>query len=140
MTMGSHVLAWILTNGDIPDGLYVCHNCPGGDNPLCCNPAHLFLGTQKDNMQDAAKKDRTTHGSKNPMAKLTEDLVKELLIFAETHTQEETAIHFNVSRPNVSMILGGKSWQRVSRRNGSAFQNPPATQLTLFEEPANAPR
>ena len=51
-------LSFILANGDVPLHLDVCHNCPGGDNPLCVNPAHLFLGTRKRNLQDCVEKDR----------------------------------------------------------------------------------
>lgn len=46
----------------IPKGLNVCHKC---DNPSCTNPNHFFLGTQKDNLQDAAKKKRTATGIKS---------------------------------------------------------------------------
>jgi hypothetical protein len=53
--MGAHRLAWEIKNGEIPDGLFVLHKC---DNPACCNTDHLFLGSQKDNMQDALKKGR----------------------------------------------------------------------------------
>lgn len=56
-------ISYAIAFGGIPDGMYVCHNCPGGDNPLCVNPAHLFLGTQDDNMKDAARKKRVQHGS-----------------------------------------------------------------------------
>jgi hypothetical protein len=48
-------IAWVLVYGDIPYGMFVCHKC---DNPLCCNPNHLFLGTHDDNMKDATIKGR----------------------------------------------------------------------------------
>lgn len=51
----AHRMAWEVTNGKIPDGLFVCHHC---DNPPCCNPAHLFVGTNSDNMKDASSKGR----------------------------------------------------------------------------------
>lgn len=54
-TKRAHRVAWELTNGDIPDGMKVLHKC---DNPPCCNPNHLFLGTDQDNSDDKMKKGR----------------------------------------------------------------------------------
>lgn len=53
---GAHRMAWLLTFGAIPDGLQVCHAC---DNPPCCNPKHLMLGTTAANHIDARLKGRS---------------------------------------------------------------------------------
>jgi hypothetical protein len=69
----AHRVAFALANGAIPDGLYVLHRC---DNPPCCNPAHLFLGTYKDNIDDMDAKGRRVNnpplGSNHGCAKIDE--------------------------------------------------------------------
>lgn len=51
----AHRVSWILSYGEIPQGMLVLHHC---DNTFCVNPTHLFLGTQRDNVHDALAKGR----------------------------------------------------------------------------------
>lgn len=63
-----HRLTWILYKGDIPSNNDVCHEC---DNPSCININHLFVGTRKDNMQDAVNKGRIKANGKSSMFELS---------------------------------------------------------------------
>jgi len=81
----AHRVSYEVFRGPIPAGLLVCHTC---DNRSCINPAHLFLGTKKDNAQDAIKKGRFAYaqkrfGSFNPRTKLTVDQVLEIKNLAQ---------------------------------------------------------
>ena len=58
--------AYILTFGEIPSESMVCHTC---DNPLCCNPNHLYLGTNKSNTADKVRRGRSMRGHKHPSGK-----------------------------------------------------------------------
>lgn len=106
-----HRLIWIETNGPIPEGLCVCHRC---DNPPCCNPAHLFLGTKKDNTQDALRKGRlyTARGEDNANSKLTRNDVRD--IRASHDTQQRLADRFGVSPTLIWLIRQRRAWRHVN--------------------------
>jgi hypothetical protein len=110
-----HKIAYLLVKGDIPAGLQVRHEC---DNPPCCNPAHLILGTHKQNMEDMAARGRvgTLHGDRNPKAKLTAEQVQELLVLRQLGAlQRELAARFNISQPVVKKIIHGDAYKNVPR-------------------------
>lgn len=74
VSMLAHRYAYVLAKGEIPAGMNVCHSC---DNTICCNPDHLFLGTQLQNMADMKAKGRShkeapCKGEAHPRAKLKE--------------------------------------------------------------------
>lgn len=71
----AHRVAYFLTYGAFPTGLYVLHKC---DNRKCCNPRHLFLGTNQDNVDDMVAKSRQANGERNGRSKLTTKDVEEL--------------------------------------------------------------
>lgn len=112
--LASHRIAWELSNGEIPPGLLVLHAC---DHPGCCNPAHLFLGTDQDNADDKVRKGRhrptSFPGESNPCAKLTEVSVLEIRSLAGTSSQARIAKKFGISQQHVCAIVRGRAWKHV---------------------------
>jgi hypothetical protein len=106
----AHRLAYEHANGPIPEGLYVCHTC---DNPPCCNPAHLFVGTDADNQADKARKGRSTHGAKSRSAKLTESDVRIIRSLYPGMSQQAIADRFHVNQTIVSDIVRRVTWKRL---------------------------
>jgi hypothetical protein len=110
--MGAHRAAWELTNGPIPADQQVLHRC---DNPACCNPAHLKLGTHFDNMQDRKRAGRYVSfycGEKHHNAKMTAELVGELRqLREEGWTLAKLATRYSISEAQVSNIARRKVWR-----------------------------
>jgi len=111
-SIGAHRIAWILANGPIPDGLCVCHTC---DNRACVNPAHLFLGTDTDNIRDRHNKGRTVRGEQNGRAKLTTVQIIQLreLYASGNYTQRQLADLFKVVRSTVHKIVSAQKWAHL---------------------------
>jgi hypothetical protein len=104
--MEAHRLAWLLENGDIPDGLCVCHKC---DNPRCVRLDHLFLGTCKENSLDMAQKGRATMYN----AKLTEQQVVAIRQeYANGLSSYEIAARLQMSHVAIMKAINGETWQR----------------------------
>jgi hypothetical protein len=103
--------------GPIPAGLDVLHVC---DHPPCVYHGHLFLGTDKDNQQDAIKKGRfhfvkPGRGEDNHNAKLTRALVRTMQErYASGQTQASLARIFGMHPSTVSYAIRGKTWEEVT--------------------------
>ena len=102
----SAFLSGLLDN--IDSKKHVLHKC---DNPKCCNPLHLFTGTNADNVADRVKKGRTKfipkYGELNGMSKLTEIEIHEIrkMYNVGNISQSQLAIKFNVQQPHISRII-----------------------------------
>ena len=104
-------VAFTFANGDIPDGMVVMHTC---DNPLCCRPSHLVVGTQKDNLQDMSQKFRGMHGSRSYHAKITEAQAIEMRERrAAGWPQQALADAYGLTQGTVSVLLNRKTWRHV---------------------------
>jgi hypothetical protein len=110
-SVGAHAFAYTLHKEEIPEGVFVCHKYEdlGRHN---VNPAHLFLGTSRDNMIDAANKNRTLKGVKNHASKLSEAHVKQIL--ASDSSYRHLSAEYGVSETTISKIKRGKDWVCVT--------------------------
>ena len=113
----AHRVAWILTIGVLGSSTCVLHTC---DNPPCCNPKHLFIGTQQDNLIDMFAKGRGKMpprmlGEDNPKSKLTEKEVLEIrsLWSVRAMTQKELWERYGITRTTLQAILYRQSWRHI---------------------------
>ena len=109
----AHRASWVLANGPIPDGTYVCHKC---DNPKCTNVYHLFLGTPKDNMDDKKKKGRGSlppihKGENHHNSKLTAEDVA--LIRDSKETLDSISSEFGISTKTAWRIRKRIAWSHI---------------------------
>jgi hypothetical protein len=123
----THRFSWRIHFGPIPVGLHVLHIC---DNPPCCNPAHLWLGTNADNHQDKINKGHhklgdknrfranpeLTRGSNNPQSKLTEsDIIAIRNEYANSSTTyAKLAQKFNTVPGNIGKIVTRQRWSHIT--------------------------
>lgn len=120
--MGAHVAAWVVTFGSLPpDGngrksrtAHVLHHC---DVRLCCNPKHLFLGTNKVNQADCSSKGRQNGlakrhiGASHGRAKLTDDQVRYVRLSTERGIDLAAAL--DVSKGLISQVRTGRIWRHL---------------------------
>lgn len=114
-----HRASWLIHNGSLPKDKHVCHKC---DNPICTNPEHLWIGTQKQNNDDKIAKSRENNvpppqkrGSENGSSKLKENQVVEIkkLLF-EGHSMYGIAKEFGVSKTTILRIKKGENWAHIT--------------------------
>lgn len=115
-----HRLSYASFIGVIPNGYDVCHKC---DNRRCCNPNHLFIGTRRDNMQDAVKKNRVAkgdiisihiRGEKCHMAKLTDLEVLEIRrLNMDGENTSSISKKFNITTDNIRRIIRRDTWRHI---------------------------
>lgn len=104
-TIRAHRLSYQLSTGEIPAGYYVLHSC---DNPPCCNPAHLRLGTQRDNGADMKARGRCKgngyHRRVHP-----DEMVRAIReAVADGELQKDVAKRFEVSVSFVNALVVGR--------------------------------
>jgi hypothetical protein len=106
----AHRFAYELAYGPIPAGLQICHTC---DNRRCVNPAHMFLGTHKDNAEDRERKGRSPRGVARPNAKLNDATVRAIRAAANASSIAALARSYGVSECTISDVIKQRTWRHV---------------------------
>jgi ribosomal protein S25 len=114
-TYRAHQLAWEFYNGFRPKGLSVCHKC---DNPSCCNPEHLVIATNQENMSDMKNKGRAAKGSKQGKAVFVEQDIIDIINDSFNYkykSMSEIARKYGTSVTIISHILNGVFWSHITK-------------------------
>jgi hypothetical protein len=113
----AHRWSYVHFKDEIPDGMFVCHKC---DVRSCVNPDHLFVGTQKENMQDAKAKGRISGGNgivgtDQHLSKLNEDAVRYIRQhYTGAHGEvKEFATKFGVTISTALKVAKNQTWRHV---------------------------
>lgn len=106
---GTHRVAWESANAEqIPAGLIVRHSC---DNPPCCNPAHLLLGTVADNSRDAVERGRAAREFRLPHTRISDEGVAYIRANYQRHKNQSNAVElgaqFGVTANHICAIARG---------------------------------
>lgn len=118
-TAYAHRFSLEIHKGSIPEDQQACHNCPGGDNPLCVNPYHLFAGSNTANSHDARTKGRlhgrrVATGQQVNTAKLDAAKVIEIRdLSAGGMSSVSIGRRFEVSHKNILSIVHRRTWKHV---------------------------
>ena len=105
---GAHRVAFFLSGTLLPEGLQVLHTC---DNRACCNPAHLFAGTARQNTLDCISKNRF---KPRGFIKLTESDVLVLRDdFKNGLNRRQIAVKYGISYSHAKRIVAGTKWKHL---------------------------
>lgn len=107
-TVYAHRMSYFAFNGDFDPNFLVLHSC---DNPSCVNPKHLILGSDQDNSSDMVNKNRSAKGSKNGLAKLTEDMIP--TIRESVLSSRALSNLLGISKTVILDIKRNKIWKHV---------------------------
>jgi hypothetical protein len=118
-TYPAHRFAYMLWNeiGELDPKVFACHTC---DNRECVNPAHIFLGSHRDNMDDMKAKERNPFGVSHGCAKLSEQDIQDICrLYSDGTTVVKLGRLYGVAPAHISGILRGKSWGHLDRTTKS---------------------
>lgn len=107
--VGIHVVVYGMFHGSLPDGQFACHSC---DNKACCNPAHLWPGTNQENQLDASVKGRLAWGERNNHAIFTNEQVMAIRVSGDA--APKLAVIFGCNPETIRRIRRGESWKNLA--------------------------